>query len=108
VFLKKRRRRRKKMKSALELAMEKSEKLGGAKKLTDKQKEEIAEIRRVGEAKIAELTIMADGKLDKLLGATEGDELVLVRDEVTNELIREKAKAADKTERAVEKVRNAK
>lgn len=88
--------------------MEKSEKLGGAKKLTDNQKEEIAEIRRVAEAKKAELTIMADGKLDKLLGAAEGDELVLVRDEVTNELIREKAKVEEKMERAVEKVRNAK
>lgn len=87
--------------------MEKSEKLGGAKKLTNEQKEEIAEIRRVSEAKIAELTIMADEKLEKLMGA-EGEEYAVARDELTKELIREKAKIEDKTERSIEKVRNAK
>ncbi len=94
------------MKSALELAMEKSEKLGGAKKLTKNQKNQIAEIRKVSEAKIAEITIMANEKLDKLMGA-EGEELSAVRDEVTNELIREKAKIEEATERKIEKVRNA-
>lgn len=87
--------------------MEKSEKLGGAKKLTNKQKEEIAEIRKVNGAKIAELTIMADEKLEKLLGA-EGEEFATARDELTKELIREKAKVEEKTEREIEKVRNAK
>lgn len=87
--------------------MEKSEKLGGAIKLTKKQKDQIAEIRKVSEAKIAELTIMANEKLEKLAGA-EGEEFAAVRDELTKELIREKAKVEEGTERKVEKVRSAK
>lgn len=45
----------KKMKSAYELAMERLEKAGGpTKKLSEKQREEIAEIEKTYEAKIAE------------------------------------------------------
>jgi hypothetical protein len=56
------------MKSAAELAMEKANKVSGSKlpKLTDSQKEAIAEIRRVTKAKIAERKIYLDEKLSNL------------------------------------------
>ena len=49
------------MKSALELAMERS---GGVAKLTPEQKREIGEIRSVAKAKVAEEEIMAAKKID--------------------------------------------
>jgi len=53
------------MKSALELAMEKTAGKAGTK-LTDKQKKDIAEIRSVAKAKAAEEEIMARDKLASL------------------------------------------
>ncbi len=49
------------LKSALEIALEKSKKMGGDEeliRLSSNQKKEIAEIRRVYEAKIAEAEIL--------------------------------------------------
>ncbi len=49
------------LKSALEIALEKSEKMGGDEeivRLSSQQKNEIAEIRKVYEAKIAEVEIL--------------------------------------------------
>jgi len=49
------------LKSALEIAMEKSEKMGGDEeivRLSSQQKNEIAEIRKVYAAKIAEVEIL--------------------------------------------------
>ena len=49
------------LKSALEIALEKSKKMGGDEeivRLSSNQKNEIAEIRRVYEAKIAEVEIL--------------------------------------------------
>jgi len=49
------------LKSAWEIALEKSKKMGGEEdlvRLSSNQKEEIAEIRRVYEAKIAEVEIL--------------------------------------------------
>ena len=49
------------LKSALEIAMEKSKKMGGDEeivRLSSQQKNEIAEIRKVYEAKIAEVEIL--------------------------------------------------
>ena len=61
------------MKSALELAMEKADKVtGGVKSLTASQKERIAEIRSIAEAKVAEDTIMLDKKLKSLAGQRNG------------------------------------
>jgi len=60
----------------------------------------------VNEAKIAEITIMANEKLEKLDGA--GEEYTAVRDELTQNMSREKAKIEEATERKIEKVRSAK
>ncbi len=53
-----------KLKSALELAMEKADKMGGDSipVLTGEQREEIAQIRKVYEAKFAEVEILVQDK----------------------------------------------
>ncbi|HEB73538.1 MAG TPA: hypothetical protein ENI77_13100 [Nitrospirae bacterium] len=57
-------------------------------------------------AKIAELTIMANEKLEKLDWA--GEEHEAVRDELTQNMSREKAKIEEATERKIEKIRSEK
>ena len=56
-----------KLKSALELAMEKTKKIGGEEipSLTGGQKDEIAQIRKVYEAKMAEVEILIQDKEKK-------------------------------------------
>ena len=56
-----------KLKSALELAMEKTKKMGGDEipSLTSEQKDEIAQIRKVYEAKMAEVEILVQDKEKK-------------------------------------------
>jgi hypothetical protein len=56
-----------KLKSALELAMEKSKKMGGDEvpSLSSEQKDEIAQIRKVYEAKMAEVEILVQDKEKK-------------------------------------------
>ena len=58
-----------KLKSALELAMEKADKMGGDEvpTLTGEQKEEIANIRKIYEAKVAEVEILVQDKEKKEL-----------------------------------------
>lgn len=68
----------KKMKSAYELAMERLEKASGpTKKLTDEQREEIAGIEKVYEAKIAETRLEYDQKMTSVSSPAELDELQL-------------------------------
>ena len=56
-----------KLKSALELAMEKTKKMGGDEipSLTGEQKDEIAQIRKVYEARMAEVEILVQDKEKK-------------------------------------------
>ena len=56
-----------KLKSAWELAMEKTKKMGGEDipSLTSEQKEEISQIRKVYEAKMAEVEILVQDKEKK-------------------------------------------
>ncbi|MDH4185149.1 MAG: hypothetical protein OEV92_13055 [Nitrospinota bacterium] len=49
---------------------------GAAKKLTEAQRQQIAEIRQVGEAKKAEVKIMMDDKLRKLAETAAAPEVV--------------------------------
>ena len=58
-----------KLKSALELAMEKADKMGGDEipTLTGEQRQEIAQIRKVYEAKVAEVEILVQDKEKKEL-----------------------------------------
>jgi len=56
-----------KLKSAWEIAREKTDKVGGdsVRRLTDEQKEEIARVRKVFEAKVAEVEILVQDKEKK-------------------------------------------
>jgi len=56
-----------KLKSAWEIALEKTDKVGGesVRRLTGEQKEEIARIRKVFEAKVAEVEILVQDKEKK-------------------------------------------
>jgi len=68
----------KRMKSAYELAMERLEKAGGpGKKLSDEQREEIAGIEKVYEAKIAEARLEFDQKMASVSNPAELEELQL-------------------------------
>ncbi|MBI4828620.1 MAG: hypothetical protein HY804_07395 [Nitrospinae bacterium] len=87
------------MKSALELAMEKSARLTGDKKLSEAQKKEIAELRRIGEAKIAEAEIMCQKKL----GETGGDPAAAAA--LAEQLRRDREKINEQTERKIAGVR---
>jgi len=85
------------MKSAIELAMEGS---SGGKKLSDKQKNEIAEIRSKAKAKKAETEIMFNQKSRSL---PPSQELDILKEEHSRDLI----KIAEKMEAEIEKIRNA-
>ena len=83
-----------KLKSSWELAMEKSAKMGGDEipSLTGEQREEIAQIRKVFEAKVAEVEILVQDKEKKEL---ELDRLRRERDRKV-ELVYQKAKGTSK------------
>lgn len=64
------------MKSAYELAMERLEKASGpSKKLSDAQREEIAGIEKVYEAKLAEVRLDFDQKMDSAESMAQLEEL---------------------------------
>lgn len=66
----------KKMKSAYELAMERLEKASGpSKKLSDAQREEIAGIEKVYEARLAEVRLDFDQKMDSAESMAQLEEL---------------------------------
>ena len=83
-----------KLKSALELAMEKADKMGGDEipTLTGEQRGEIAQIRKVYEAKVAEVEILVQDKEKKEL---ELDRLRRERDRKV-ESVYQKAKGTSK------------
>jgi hypothetical protein len=83
-----------KLKSALELALEKADKMGGDEipTLTGEQRQEIAQIRKVYEAKVAEVEILVQDKEKKEL---ELDRLRRERDRKV-ESVYQKAKGNSK------------
>ena len=86
-------------KSAVELAMEKLRARGDfSQKLTDDQKAEIAEIRTRYKAKIAELEIKQQDKMNK---ASSYEEIESLKEE----LVKEKTRFNEKMEAEVRKVR---
>jgi hypothetical protein len=87
-------------KSAVEIAMEKLRARGdfSQKTLTDEQKAEIAEIRTRYKARIAELEIKQQDKMNK---ASSYEELESFKDELVNE----KKRLNEKMEAEVRKVR---
>jgi hypothetical protein len=92
------------LKSAYELAMEKLRSKGAAeeKPLTDRQKEAIAEVRRVYEARRAEASVLHNQELAKL--RAEGDAATLAKAEEQHE--RQMAALREDEEREVEEIRS--
>jgi hypothetical protein len=84
------------MKSAIELAMERSG--GGDKKLSDGQKNEIAELRSKEKAKKAQEEIMFKEKTAALPAGPE-------REEIEGRYARDIAKIEAETEAEIEKIR---
>ncbi len=93
------------MKSALELAMEKANNITGGKsvKLDKEQKEKIAEVRSIGEAKIAEAKIMLD---DKLANMTRKPGLFAEIEKIKEEYRTDIERVESDVERKVDKIRN--
>ncbi len=89
------------MKSALEIAMEKSNKMEGRsrKGLNDEQKKKIAERRSIAKAKVAEAEIMMNSRIAKVLGEPESVQLL------REGFAQEKEKIEAKAEKDVEKIR---
>lgn len=85
--------------------MERASKIsGGVKTLSDEQKSEIAEIRSIAEAKIAEESVMLDKKLASLAGhPMQTAESDLLR----QEFIRIKESVEADAETKIEKVKQA-
>jgi len=87
------------MKSAVELAMSRLNKEAPIRKLTDEQKQRIAEIDSEITAKIAEKKLFLDGEIAKSAGDS------LAQDELRRQLAGEIARLEEKREEKKEKVR---
>lgn len=87
----------KRMKTALELAMERFQAPGegAAAPLSDEQKRELAEIDREAAAKIAEQEILLKSRIGAALAGGNAEEVVKLREQLATELrrIRERAEA---------------
>lgn len=100
------------IKSALDIAMEKAEKMAGEsgeknKRLTKGQKEEIAEIRKIYDAKSAEREIMLQSKIEKAAISNPDDALSQI-EELKRELNEEKKALLDERDKKIEKIRRKK
>ncbi len=89
------------MKSAYELAMERSDD-GDGKPLTDEQKEQIAEIDSKYKAKIAERKIVLEKSVQDAIAQGKHEEA----DTISRQLADEIAGLEDKAEAEKEKIRN--
>ena len=92
------------LKSALELALEKlnAQEEVKAEKLTEEQKQVIAEARGKYRARIAELEIHHESKIKQAALAGAYEEVELLR----NQLLQEKSRLNREMEKEVEKLRN--
>ncbi len=91
------------MKSAYELAMERLEKEQPTAKLTDAQREAIAEVGKKFEAQIAERELFLDGEIAKARAAGDGTALEQLERQRTLEVRR----LREECEEAKDKLRHA-
>ena len=87
------------MKSAYELAMERLEKAAPTKKLTESQKNAIAEIDSVSRAKIAEREVFLQGEIAKSQAAGKLDEVAELEAQLGRDLRRISREAEEKKEK---------
>ncbi len=96
------------LKNSWEIGLEKSDEMlpdmKKRKKLTQKQKEEIGEIRKEYKAKIADKEVMMQHKLDRLAERTHPDELVLAVDALKKEFAEEKERLEKEMDQRIEEV----
>ena len=90
------------MKSAYELAMERLEKESPSAKLTETQKQEIAEIDSLYRARIAEKELFLKGEIDK--ARTSGDPVAV--QELKRQLASETRRLNQEAEARKEKIRS--
>jgi hypothetical protein len=76
------------MKSAYELAMERLEKQSPTAKLTEAQKEQIAEVDSTYKAKVAEREVFLRDQITKAQAAGKFDEVTELEDQLSRELRR--------------------
>ena len=97
------------LKSAWELSMEKSDKLvpemKKQKKLTAKQKERIAEIRKEFKAKIADKDVTYQHKLNHLAERTRPEDLEIESEQLKQEFVEEKEQLEKEMEVQIEAIR---
>ena len=100
------------LKSAWELSLERSNKLvpelKSQKKLTKKQKQEIAEVRNEYTAKIADLDVTSHDKIGKLSDQVPPEEIGVIKAELEKQFLSNKKALEEKMEKEVEAVRNRK
>jgi stress-induced morphogen len=98
------------LKSAWELSLEKSDsivpELKDKKKLTARQKEQIAEIRKEYKAKMADHDIMLQDKLGKLHHRTPPEEIESVTSALKDEFAKEIKALEEEMEKKVEEIRS--
>lgn len=98
------------LKSAWEISLEKSDKLvpevKKQKKLTAKQKEQIAEIRKEFKAKIADKDVTHQHKLNHLADRTPPDQMAAESEKLKQEFVEEKEQLEKEMEAQIEAIRN--
>ena len=98
------------LKSAWEISLEKSDKLvpevKKQKKLTAKQKEQIAEIRKEFKAKIADKDVTHQHKLNHLADRTPPDQMATESEKLKQEFVEEKEQLEKEMEAQIEAIRN--
>ncbi len=97
------------LKSAWEISMEKSDKLvpevQKQKKLTAKQKEQIAEVRKEFKAKIADKDVTLQHKLNRLVERTPPEQLEMESEKLKQEFVEEKEQLEKEMEAQIEAIR---
>ena len=100
------------LKSSWELSLERSDdlvpELKSKKKLTKKQKEQIAEIRKEYAAKTADRDITMQDKVRKLPDRVPPEEIAEAKINLENQFRDEKASLAKEMEKEIESIRNSK
>ncbi len=100
------------LKSAWELSLERSDKLApelkNQKKLTKKQKQEIAEIRKEYAAKIADRDVTSNDKIRKLPDRVPPEEIEARKAELEEQFRTDKKTLEEEMEKEVEAVRSRK
>ncbi|MEK9629147.1 MAG: hypothetical protein VW455_08995 [Nitrospinota bacterium] len=100
------------LKSAWELSLERSDdlvpELKSKKKLTKKQKEQIAEVRRNYKAQIADRDVTMQDKVRKLSDRVPPEEIADAKQQLEARFREEKQSLEEEMEKEIESIRNSK